>query len=211
MKEVEFIDLSAEQPDKARIFGGKYRHKTDARGMIVMRRPQDVRGITIHQTACIFGPASDPVKKHRRGLDVAAHVTAFQDGTVVQGNKLRAYCWHGNGLNAFTLGLECEGKFDGVRTGAREQISDLALASFCAGLEYLVTKGRAEGMPIEFLWAHRQSHPVKVADPGWEIWQKVAREFGENALGLKLRLHDTFGKGRPIPMQWDPRSTAPYT
>ncbi|MBK8173208.1 MAG: N-acetylmuramoyl-L-alanine amidase [Sandaracinaceae bacterium] len=214
MKEVEIIDLSAEQPRKARPVNGKFHHKRDAKDFIIQRNPLDVRGITIHQTACVFGPANDPVKKHRRALNIAAHVTAFRDGTVVQGHELRSYVWHGNGLNAFTLGLECEGVYDGVRIGKpehpREQIDDVALASFQAGLKLLVDKGRADGMPIEYIWAHRQSHPKKPADPGWEIWQKVVIEFGINALGLKACRGDTFGGGRPIPKQWDSKSTAPY-
>lgn len=213
MKEVEIIDLSAEQPRKAVVGrSGKHRYERDRNGLVLVRKPSEITGITLHQTACVFGPKNNPAAKHRRALtDIAAHVTAFQDGTVVQGNPLTWYVWHANKLNSRSLGLECEGIFDAVRIGNREQLTDLMLATFCAGLKYLVDKGRKEGMPIKYLWCHRQSHPMKPGDPGWEIYQKVGSEFGVNALGLEMRIHDTFGEGRPIPKQWDPKATAPYT
>lgn len=211
MSDIRIIDLSPEQPNPSRPVRGKFHHKRDRNGLIVMRNPSDVIGITIHQTACVFGPANDPERKHRRALDVSAHVTAFQDGTVVQGHPMRAYVWHGNGLNAHSIGLECEGVFDGVRIPSRSnQISDQALASFCAGLKHCVDRGRSEGMPIKYIWAHRQSSSSRRADPGWEIWWKVAVEYGENALGLQSRLNEHFDSGRPIPKAWDARAAAEY-
>lgn len=208
--ETKVIDLSAEQPLVARAVRGKFHHKRDKSGRIVMRKPEDVLGITIHQTACVFGPAGDPVRKHRRALDVAAHVTAFQDGTVVQGHPLAAYVWHGNSLNGFTIGLECEGLFAGVRVPGHDQVSDQALASFCKGVEYIVERGRGEGMPINYIWAHRQSSSSRRGDPGGEIWQKVVIEYAVNALGLKTRVNEHFDTGRSIPKSWDASGSGEY-
>lgn len=73
-------------------------------------------------------------------------------------------------------------------------------------LGYLVEEGRALGMPIEFMWAHRQS-TAKPSDPGEELWQRVGVEFGMKVLGLKpqcdLKLKDRSGNwGKTIPIEW---------
>lgn len=182
----------------------------------VVRAPGDIDGITIHQTACVFGPA-DRDKAHRRALRVPAHVVAFRDGTYVQGAPLLWFLYHGNALNGHTLGLECEGHYPGLlddpTTPRREDEDSLwgrdatpvtpeALLCFRAALRHLVEGGRALGCPIKYIWAHRQSSESRRSDPGQELWTMVA-EWGCRELGLKARYADVFGgEGRPIPREW---------
>lgn len=203
-------------------------------GRTVVRDVASVRGIAIHQTACVFGPTAGPpyplvvrpsappapAKRHLRALKIPAHVVAFQDGVFVQGAPLQWLLYHANALNDFTLGLECEGQFPGLlddpRTPMREDtktfwpggggvptpLTPLAVETFCDALTHLYEAGRRLGMPIEFGWAHRQSNGSKPSDPGQEVWQRVMVQHGQDVLGLKLKLTDTFRDGRPIPAAW---------
>lgn len=204
------LDLSHEQPNPPAVATGASPKHRVQRGAVVKRNPSNVVGIGIHQTACIFGPANDTEARHRRALRVAAHCTAFRDGTCVFGNPLDWYVYHGNGLNAFSLGLECEGIYSGTLIGSKYEIPDLAIESFRFGLKSLVDNGRAMGMPIRYVWAHRQSSPTRRADPGAEIWQRVVLEYGVAILGLETQVMHTWGAGRPIPREWDVSSGARF-
>ena len=193
-------------------------------GKTVVRAPQTIKGITLHQTACVFGPANDRAKAHRRALNIPAHVTAFRDGVFVAAAPLRWYLYHGNALNEFTLGLECEGHYPGLlddpTTPKREDeattwggnatpLDTLARDTFRAALRWLVEAGRAEGMPIEYIYAHRQSNGQKPSDPGQALWQEVAL-WGVTTLGLKTQPALVLRDGKPIPAQWEPAATAKY-
>jgi hypothetical protein len=192
----------------------------------IVRRALDVTGITIHQTACVFGPLDNVAKRHRRALKVPAHVVAFRDGVFAQSAPLRWFLYHGNALNDRTLGLECEGHYPGLlddpTTPRREDeesiwgdslatpLDDVALVTFREGLRHLVVEGRKLGMPLRWIWAHRQSSESRRSDPGEELWQRVVLEFAVPVLGLQTGVNDTFRDGRPIPAAWDPSATAPY-
>jgi hypothetical protein len=65
-------------------------------------------------------------------------------------------------------------------------------------------------MPIEYLYAHRQSSGQKPSDPGYEIWQQVVLEYGVSVLGLKTKNEYVVGDGKPIPKDWDENSKARY-
>ena len=66
-----------------------------------------------------------------------------------------------------------------------------------------------------FVFAHRQSKDTRIADPGEEIWKKVAIPWMNN-LGIYDRScvkHDKeykLGSGRPIPKEWDSNRKAKY-
>ncbi len=214
-------DLRAEQPDPPPLYRGKRKHKI-VRGRVVMRDPKTVNSVTIHQTACIFGPLNNLVARHRRALGVACHALSFgMDRTVVLANPLRSYVWHGNGFNRYSLGYEIEGHFSGLlddprTTPRREDLETMwngktptkmttdIVETACEGLRLLVELGRLEGMPIEYLDAHRQSSGTRRADPGQGIWRDVVLGYALPVLKLKLRPHRKIGTGRPIPLAWDP-------
>ncbi len=224
---VALLDLRSQQPDPPPLYRGKRKHKL-YRGKVVQRDPKKVTGVTIHQTACIFGPLKDPIARHRRALGVACHALSFGiDRTVVLANPLRSYVWHGNGFNAYELGLEVEGHFSGLlddprTTPRREDIETMwngktptqmtadILETACEALRILVELGRLEGMPIEYVHAHRQSSGTRRADPGEGIWRDLILGFAVPVLNLKTQPRRAIGTGRPIPRTWDPSAVARY-
>jgi hypothetical protein len=194
-------------------------------GKTMVRDPKTVCGVTVHQTACVFGPAADPNKKHKRAMGIPAQAVAFRDGVYVITAPLLWYLYHGNSLNAPTLGLEIEGMYPGLlddpTTVAREDekttwggkatpLDDLTIATARAALRFLVEEGRKEGMPLEFVYAHRQSNDNKPSDPGQGIWEHVVLDYAVKVLGLKTQPQRAFGDGRPIPKQWEPGAKAAY-
>lgn len=194
-------------------------------GKVVVRDPKTVTGIGIHQTACVFGPENDRQKAYTRSLKVPCHALSFRDGTFVTAFPLSWYVYHGNELNSFSLGLEIEGHYSGKpddpTTPKREDIdstwggnptpfNSLAIDTARAALKHLVEEGRKLGMPIEFIWAHRQSNGIKPSDPGHEIWKHVVLEYGCTQLGLRTQCEKTWRDGKAIPGVWDPSSTAKY-
>ena len=78
-----------------------------------------------------------------------------------------------------------------------------------AALRYLVEQGRAAGMPISSIYAHRQSNGTKRSDPGEGLWREVAL-WGVRELGLSTIPTATTGDGVPIPREWDHGGRVPY-
>lgn len=222
---MSLLDLRSEQRNPFTLKGLPPKSPSFVRGgKTVERDAKTITGVTLHQTACVFGPANDRARAHRRALSIPAHVTAFRDGVFVAAAPLRWYLYHGNALNEFTLGLECEGKYPGLdddpKTARREDeattwegkatpLDARAIETFRAALRWLVETGRAEGMPIEHIYAHRQSNGMKPSDPGQGLWREVAL-WGVRELGLVTRPSFTLRDGKPIPAQWEPGATAKY-
>lgn len=214
---IEHLDLRAEGPplDVQRT---RYRFRN---GSVAVRDPATVTGIVVHQTACTFGGDAP----HRRALRIPAHATAFRDGTFVTPCPLAWYAHHGNGLNDRSLGLEIEGRYAGRRddpaTAPREDLGStwggppdvltpLAIECARAALAWLVEAGRADGMPIRYVWAHRQSSATRRSDPGEDIWRSVVMGGTYALLGLEVQPALVVGDGRPIPTAWDARGVGRY-
>ena len=86
------------------------------KGRAGLRDPSRITTVVMHQTAVMFGTTKRNRAKygpqealHRRFYNVACHTAALQNGDVLYVNKLRAYVWHGNVANRFSVGLEIEG------------------------------------------------------------------------------------------------------
>lgn len=214
MTELRFLDLSAEQPNPPKPWPNPKRpaFRLDARGLAVVRKPKDVCGIGIHQTAVVFGPKNDRPRAWRRALGVHAHYTCFQDGMLVCGYPPLWRVNHGHGLNGHTVGLELDGHFagePGIRGLLLPKLTPLQAEFYRAALRRVVIACRAAGMPIEYVWAHRQSSLTRRGDPGYEIWQQVVLPVCLE-LGLKTENWKVFVEGRKIPKSWDPASTEKY-
>jgi hypothetical protein len=206
------VDLTGEQPDPP-VYSPPHhkivrdpKRKCDA---VFCRPLNSIDGIVVHQTATPFGVTAAAIKaangdaqlaKHRRALGVAAHMTVFTTGIAVLAHPLDWYVYHGNGLNARSLGMEIEGLFPGLQ-GKQELFTGVLQSAAQDGLEYLVRKGRERGMPIKWIWAHRQSSMTRADDPGEEIWRKLVLEFAVSRLGLAPQ-HDFVTGGRVIPPEW---------
>lgn len=206
------VDLTHEQPNPPTYSPPHHkivRDRVKKCDQVFCRPLGSIDGIVVHQTATPFGVAAAAVKaakgdavlaKHRRALGVAAHMTVFTTGMAVLAHPLEWYVYHGNGLNARSLGLEIEGLFPGLQGKQELFTGDLERASQ-DGLEYLVRKGREMGMPIKWIWAHRQSSMTRDSDPGEEIWRKLVLNFAMERLGLAPQ-HDFVTGGKTIPPEW---------
>lgn len=216
---VTVLDMRSDQTDpapKSKVVGGK----------TVKRAPHTITGITLHQTSCVYGVSQQQINAaggdrelalHRRALGVACHAMAFMDGTVVLSNPLENYVYHGNGLNAQTCGIELEGMLPGLTSdpkgttwgGDPTPMTEKMIAAMREAVRQVVELGRAQGMPINRLYAHRQSSASRRSDPGQQVWEEVAL-WAQQALGLELCQSVTVGDGRPVPVEWDPNGVGHY-
>jgi hypothetical protein len=57
-------------------------------------------------------------------------------------------------------------------------------------------------MPIQYIWAHRQSNKDRGRDPGEEIWKRVVLQYAVPVLGLEIQPEFKIGDGRTIPPHW---------
>lgn len=219
------IDMRGEQTDPPAM-ARKFKR---AGGKVVRRDPEQVTGITIHQTAVKYSVRDYQIQAAggdrelalaRRALNVACHCMAFHDGFVVWTNPLDWYVYHGNGFNAFELGIEIDGNYPGVKGGETWNgkpstvVTSHVIEAARKGIELLTIEGRKMGMPIEYIHAHRQSSATRRSDPGQELWQKVVLEYAVPHLGLKTEparvLQGRNGNGRPIPREWDQEGVGSY-
>jgi len=171
-------------------------------GKPVIRDPSSVVGIVLHQTDCVFG-AKRGQPRYRRALDVACHALAFETGECVLAAPLPWYVNHANAFNPETLCLEIEGVYAGEGVGV---LTRRTLETAMEALHALVCLGRAEGMPLVWLYAHRQSSAMRRRDPSQEIWSELVPYA--RTLGLETDPDLTLGKGRAIPESWEPRGSA---
>ena len=224
-------DLRGEQD--YRYPGGRKKARIRSGGP-VHRDPAEVSGIVIHQTAVEFGTSArqrersggdDDLALARRGLDVACHAIAFRRGIYAVTHPLAVHVNHGNALNAKTLGLEIDGRYAGLEddpsTVAREdlattwggtptQLSERTVETAREALRFLVEEGRALGMPILDVWAHRQSSLTRRSDPGAAIWRAVVLDYAVPCLGLRVHNDTIVGSGYTIPTAWDPSASGDY-
>jgi hypothetical protein len=185
-------------------------------GRPVERDPSTIDSIVIHQAATDFHVSSGQVANaggdrhealHRRALTVASHATVFGGeaagvdcGHAVISKPLRWYVNHADQLNSRSLGLEIEGRYP-LHMDA-PMMSDRLVYAAREGVRALWQKGRDEGMPIRYIWAHRQSNKDRGGDPGEEIWKRVVLEYAVPVLGLEPLPDAVVGDGRPIPDGW---------
>jgi hypothetical protein len=205
------------------------------RGGPVLRDPSSIDSIVLHQTAAEYGASARQIRDAggdrelalaRRALRVACHAMAFRGGFFVASTPLRWHVNHGNGLNARSLGIEIDGLYSGLlddpdtipkredldTTWQRRSPTILTaqmIDTVTHALTWLVSSARAEGMPIRYLFAHRQSSATRRSDPGQAIWLAIAVDLAP-LLGLEMLPDFVVGEGRPIPRAWDPSASADY-
>jgi hypothetical protein len=135
-------------------------------------------------------------------------------------NNLLAHVWHANASNGFTLGMEIDGRFEGVagriktlwgwKKGKKpDKLSNKQILAAREGVRWMVETGRAMGCPITRIYAHRQFSNMRRSDPGSLIWQEVGL-WAQEELGLESPLTYTLDTGMAIPLEWDPRSNINY-
>jgi hypothetical protein len=155
---------------------------------------------------------------------VAAQLAAHEDFVICL-TPLDWYMHHGNRLNGSTIGVEVSGLYPGLlddpTTPPREDLKTLwgdeqteltegRILAARAAVRYAVVEGRQLGMPIRYIYAHRQSNGNKPGDPGEGLWRAVVTDYAVPKLGLEVRYDFTLDKGRPIPTQWDENGVGDY-
>lgn len=190
-----------------------------SKGKMVMRDPSTVNTLLGHQTAVNFAVAKYQIKEaggdallaqFLRARNVHAQVTTFDEGTFACSYPLMAYVYHGNGANAYSIGKEDEGLFNGAPGGKLAEPSDLLIETSRAACTWIVENAAKEGANIIYYEAHRQHAKSRRSDPGWKLWQAVYIDHCEKVLHLKPRPDLTTRDGLKIPKEWDPRQTATY-
>lgn len=220
---VQVVDLTALQSNPPH---ASSKFKLDSTGKVVTRDPRTITGIVLHQTACWYGVSSSQIAAsggdkhaalHARSLEVACHLIAFDGksagldcGHTVQPNPLDWYVYHANTANNLAIGVECEGVYPGLVVQGGVAPSARLVQAARDAVRAAVEQGRAAGMPIEFIWAHRQSSLSRRADPGESLWRSVVLEYAVPVLGLRTETARTWGDGLPIPVQWDPFGVGSY-
>jgi hypothetical protein len=181
---------------------------------VVTRPLESVTGAMLHQTACWYGVApyqaraangDETLARHRRALDVHAHMTAMRHGSTVVAYGPEVYVNHGDVLNDQTIGLEHEGLYDANGEPLKMPKGVDVGAIIDAGREALTWL--VEHAPhVRIVWAHRQSRrapkAAKTADPGARIFREVGIEHGVKKLGLTIDPEKAFGSGRALPPYW---------
>ena len=190
----------------------------------------DIKGVTIHQTGCLMG--EDVAHWH----DLDAHIGVTRGGQVFVLQPFTTMIWHGNGLSPQTIGIEFEGINRGI-PGWPLSYSEAAAKNNHAAMQLAMTMYGQGNEPLspppaqlaaseelyaflskEFndntsceifgVWGHRQSSNQRQCDPGYELWQQVAKVWRAR---MELPVGDlaaTFGGGgEAIPREWDSDST----
>ena len=88
--------------------------------------------------------------------------------------------------------------------GASCTLTEQQLAASDVLFNWLREQFARNGATWKYVYAHRQSSGDRRADPGSEIWSKVAlkwiKELGASDGGRKF----FYGSGRRIPREWNP-------
>lgn len=171
---------------------------------------KDVRGICLHQTACVLG------ERPERWDTVGAHIGITRSGKVIWLHSFDRIVCHGNGWNAQTVGIEIDGLYAGVQGDDSTVWDDPSTAKHEQGMELPEVQAEAArqvirwireetykaGGEIRVLVAHRQSSKSRRNDPGSEIWKRVALPMhaelglGDGGYGFEIG-------GYAIPAAWD--------
>jgi hypothetical protein len=195
-------------------------------GKVAVRSPSTVTGIMLHQTDVWYSVFDSQVAAaggdkhlalHKRSLNVACHLIAFDGkgaqldcGHAVWPNPLAWYVYQANTANDCSLGIECEGQYPGLVTTGCVMPSSRLIQAARDAVKFAVEEGRRLGMPVEYIWAHRQSNAQRRSDPGQALWQEVVLGYAVPVLKLKTQPSRTWGDGLPIPIEWDTAGVGHY-
>jgi hypothetical protein len=200
--------------------------KIGSNGKVVARAPATVHGVMLHQTDVWYGVSQAQIDAaggdkhlalHKRSLNVACHLIAFDGqgasldcGHAAWPNPLEWYVNQANTANDVSIGVECEGKYPGLVSPGCTMPTERLIQAARNAVKFVVDQGRAQGMVVEYIWAHRQSSAARRSDPGEALWKEVVLGYAVPVLGLKTETARTWGDGKPIPVEWDPNGVGPY-
>jgi len=187
-----------------------------------------VRGGTMHQTACIMSVSKDPARFDDGGAHFFITRPAggyYGDGDilwiydvtrrVIHGNEWNTQCWGGefDGLFAGLIG-NMKTVWNDPKTPYVEQpvlLTDKQAESGLELIEWMFYDIQRQGGAMHSLNTHRQSSADRPSDPGEEVCKKVVepmwRKLGLTDGGPGFVLGGPDG-GRPNPREWFPNDPA---
>lgn len=186
-------------------------HSRVVRGKTAMRVADSITGICIHQMGRTFEPTVEQVAssggsrrlaKARLFKSVPAHVAVSVDQFFSVHTELQHHLLHGNGFDCDTISLEIEGNYgEYLSEEDGDSLSESTIASAREAIQYVMRSGSELGMPIQYLYAHRQAQKNLVRDPGEAIWRSIAT-WASETYTLEMRPRHTRGNGEPVPSAW---------
>lgn len=203
-----FVDSPKELIDNRKIANDERRQH--------LRSPRQTFDIVWHQTDCEMG------EKPSRYVDSTAHFFVTSQGKIIQLHDIEWLTHHAHALNENTIGLEIEGMFLGVEgdlktwpkyhsvAGRKPQGLTKEQIEACFVLvQYLKDYIEKRGGSLGVFYAHRQGSNTRDRDPGSLIWKEIVLPIAER-FKIEVPFAKVFGKGKPIPSEWDGRSTFDY-
>ena len=181
------------------------------------REWESIAGVTLHQTGCRMPIAP-------KGWDrLNAHIGITRDGKVIIANDPCDMIWHAQGLSKHTIGIEIAGNYAGIDGnpntvwkggGVPNRLNREMMRALDRAFQWICDQFEENGRKLTGVFAHRQSAPSRIADPGSEIWQKVAMPWMDK-VGIvgesRASVRDfAYKNGRPIPREWDGDSNHNY-
>lgn len=183
------------------------------RNFAYLRSWQQIQGVTLHQTGCAM-PAR-PLGWAR----VNAHYGVTREGLAILLNRPEDMIWHAQGASKTTIGVEIEGNYCGLegnprtlwaKGGGPHELNDAMLEALEVVFDDVLRRFGEAGERWSVIYGHRQSSRNRRGDPGGEIWRRVAIPWGEYLHTSSFLPSKVFGRGRPIPKQWDPNGKGAY-
>lgn len=186
------------------------------------RDPSQVTAIEFHQMGCTLGlsraqlkaAAGDPrLALRNRVLGMPYHAVGLLVGDVIRNHPVTRTTWHGNGGNAFTIGVGVEGIYPGREKSraAKHTALERAVLVGRATLVEAVSMLREAGVTGRIkINAHRNFTSGRAADPGEGLWKETAL-WAVDQLGLEADYAMRRGSGLPIPVDWDPAAQFTWT
>jgi hypothetical protein len=172
--------------------GVRYKQSAGSLAGVVKRtfrkmKPGAVRGITLHQ----WGVSSVGKGAHRK---VTAHLSVGHDGTVYYVHPFSTWLAASHGFNNDTISIEVAGLY-----GKNSVVPQATIDGARAAVRFAVAEANRQGIAIDRIYAHRQSSKGRAADPGPDLWRRVAVPSG-----LQRFPEQTRGSGKTLPASWDP-------
>ena len=172
---------------------------------------EQTRGIVLHQTAVEMSPTE------RRWESLGAHIGITRLADIMWVHDLDRVVWHANGFNNQCVGIEVDGRYEGIlgdrrtlwEVGEPSELTDAMVESARESIRWVCDVVERNGGKVEVILPHRASSATRPADPGEDIWKRVAIPMAEELL-LDAETWDggpgfCVGGGSPIPVQWDYR------
>ncbi len=219
------IDTEVHEKDELYGSGGLIDLTDSAPSSYKIRAPHKVTGIVLHQTGVDYELTSNQIKQaqgdrhlalYKRVRKINAHVVILH-GHAAQIKVNRGCLLHNvlehlpssHNLSGRSISVEIEGNYPFKMTDAKA--FEAFVNSARRALKEVVTLARQEGMPIKYIWAHRQSTVKRPRDPGEELWKLLVEDYAIPTLGLQAPVHETYGGGGfTIPDKWQDDIRVPF-